>query len=244
MRSVGLAWSLGLLLVLVTGSARADNAARTEWSLKGKHVVLSIERLATLGIWQETEAYWASSVSERAWGGQGSVLTASFGQSTNVPRLGLDYVSLGGFTAGGAFGWLKSGSTDNDQNVRRLVIAPRIGGLLVRGRIAFWMRAGITWSSWSSKHPNSKQVPCDDCGSYLDVPPPAHVHETREVFALSAEPQLLICPVPRLAISLGLSLEQGVSGTYRRDYDTPSSRFDSDWAHSSYALTTGLHAIF
>lgn len=245
MRGLGLAWGLGLLLVFSSGSARAENAANAEWTLKGQHLVLGVERLATLGIWQETEQPWDSGAAERSWGGQASVLTANFGaRNTNIPRLGFDYVALGGFTAGGAFGWFRSRASDGSQNVHQLVIAPRIGGLLVRGRIAFWMRAGITWSSWSSEHPNSAPVPCDACGDYESGLPPPRVHETRSGFALSAEPQLLICLVPRLAFSFGLSLEQGVSGTYRREYDTETGTYDVDWTHSSYALTTGLDAIF
>jgi hypothetical protein len=247
--SLALGLALGLLVVCLAHNARAEPVepvAKDGWKLGGSHLVLSVERLATLAAWREVEAEYVQG-EIRTWGVEASVLTAnSTRRSMTVPRVAFDYVTSKGLTLGGSLGYVRSGGKHGKPNEGQYVVAPRIGSLIAFDRIAVWLRAGITLSSWSSTHENHEGVPCDACEYEGEgpPPPPPRVTETRTTYSFTLDPQLLVCLAPRIALSIGISLDEGLGGSVTRDYFTKSAPYVVDLTTSAYALTTGISAIF
>ena len=242
-----LAWGTGLLLMCMAAPAQAQGVEKGAWKLAGSHLVLSVERLATLAAWREIEGYWGGGAgAARTWGVDASLLTANTTRrSMTAPRVAFDYVTSNGLTVGGALGYVRTGGKHGQPNETQYAVSPRIGRLFAYQGIALWLRGGITYSSWSSTHENHDPVPCDACDSdFGDTPPPPRVTETRTIYSITLDPQLLVCLAPRIALSVGVSLDEGLGGTFRRDYDTEFSPYDADLSSSAYALTTGLSAIF
>jgi hypothetical protein len=245
-RRSSLALGLGLLLFCLTRPAQAQSIEKDGWKLGGSHLVLSVERLATLAVWREIEGSWGgANIESRTWGVEASLLTAnSTRRSMTVPRVAFDYVTSKSLTLGGSLGYVRSGGKQGKPNERQYVIAPRIGSLIAFDRIAVWLRAGITFSSWSSTHENHDPVPCDACDDFSDQRIPPRVTETRTTYSLTVDPQLLVCLAPRIALSVGISLDEGFGGSFSRDYATKFSPYDVDLTSSAYALTTGISIIF
>jgi hypothetical protein len=162
------------------------------------------------------------------------------------PRVALDYVSPKGLTLGGSVGYVRSGGKQGKPNETQYVLAPRLGYLIAFDRIAIWLRGGLTLSSWSSTRETRDPPPCDDdCDDYPAYGgQPRRVVEKRRSYSVTFDPQLLVCLAPRVALSVGISLDEGLGGTFSQNYFNASSPYVVDVTSSAYALTTGISAIF
>jgi hypothetical protein len=126
------------------------------------------------------------------------------------------------------------------------VLAPRAGYLIAFDRIAIWLRAGLTLSSWSSTHETRDPPLCED-GCEEDASydrQPRRVTEKRRTYSVTVDPQLLVCLAPRVALSVGISLDEALGGTFSQNDFTQYSPSVLDVTSSAYALTTGVSAIF
>jgi len=227
------------------------------WNLIDSHFVLSIERATNLLSWSTTEA---SSVTTTALDGfpvttttdveqSGTDLSflGSGGVSSNpfgVPRIAFDGMFANGFTLGGSLSYLvtsgkresKSGGTTlstEDPTTSLFLLAPRIGVMLpASSMVSVWLRAGITRVSASTELLRFDAQTGETLGGKVTA--------TTTLVDLSLDPQLVICPVPHVGITLGVALDIGVSG----DVAMSGSSTTRDVKTSSYGVTGGLAAIF
>jgi len=240
-----LKWPLGLVLMSLAHPAQAEGVEKDGWKLAGEHVVLSLEHLATLTAWRETET-WGGDSGGRTWGVEASLLTAnSTRRSMTEPRVAFDYVSPRELTLGGSVGYVRSGGKQGKPDDTQYVLAPRIGYLIAFDRIAIWLRGGLTLASWSSTHETRDPPLCEDeCGDETTYGQLRRVTQKRRTYSVTVDPQLLVCLAPRIALSVGISLDEGLGGTFSQNDFTGYGPAVLDVTSSAYALTTGISAIF
>ena len=58
---------LGLFLICAARPVRAERVEKDGWKLGGSHLVLSVERLATLAVWREVEQEWPFRSIHSSW---------------------------------------------------------------------------------------------------------------------------------------------------------------------------------
>jgi hypothetical protein len=219
------------------------------WRLRGRHFVLSLERMTSILSWNkkatvklidssgritEREAE-ASGVDLAFLGGGGAQRTAS-----SLPRVAFDGVVGGGFTFGGSVSYMhtsgKAESSVTDQELPQadvLIFSPRLGVLLsASDSIGVWLRGGLTRTSIAA----SGTVQTTSGGS-------TDVEETTTLWNLALEPQLVLVPVPRVGFTLGIIADIALDGlTETRVSGAPNTEIAV--MHSAFGVAGGLAAIF
>ncbi|HEY6727046.1 MAG TPA: hypothetical protein VI197_23595 [Polyangiaceae bacterium] len=153
---------------------------------------------------------------------------AGFVTAYSVPRVALDYFPTQGVSIGGAISYTRVGissklepnmgeSTESSGTLSMFIFSPRVGyAAMFSESVGIWPRAGITYlkSSTSDDDDESKSE-----GSAV---------------ALSIEAPLLFMPVDNVAITLGPTIDYGLSasgedtdseGNTTEDDDNPAHEF-------------------
>jgi hypothetical protein len=226
------------------------------WRLAGSHFVLSAERLTSILAWNRkstTEvdgsgSSGAKKTVETTISGTNVHLLGASGSANPfaAPRIGFDYVSEGGFTLGGTLGYMvtssKVESSESDSSntssadsptVDLFLFAPRVGVFIeVAPNVALWLRGGVTRAVASSE---LEGVPDGDGGTMT-------LSTTQSFWDLTLDPQLVVSPAPYFGLTVGLSLDIGVSGKQEQELGTTT--IEDDVTASSYGVTAGVVGLF
>jgi hypothetical protein len=232
----------------------------TEWKLRGPHFVLSAERLSSILSWSQTSkttgtvtdpinggSFSASSQSEES-GTDVSLLGAGgfVDNPFSIPRVGFDYVFGSGFSIGGSLGYMvtsgKSEDTDSDGTSRTqdrptvdiLLFAPRLGMFIgATPKLGIWLRGGITRLAMSAER---ERDTID--GATIQTT------QTLTLVDLTLDPQLVFSPLPHVGITVGPTLDIGLSGSVENSGPNVGSSTETELTTSSYGVTAGLIALF
>lgn len=153
---------------------------------------------------------------------------AGFITAYSIPRVAFDYFPTQGFSVGGAISYTRVGvsseveptmgeSTDSSSTLSLFMFSPRVGyAAMFNDSVGIWPRAGITYLKTSTSD--------DDDGSESQA----------SALALSIEAPLLFTPVENVAITLGPTIDYGLSasgedtdseGNTTEDDDNPAHEF-------------------
>ena len=139
----------------------------------------------------------------------------------SLPRLGLDYFVIEGFSLGGSLVyWRSSGETESETpagsattdnpTTSQFLIHPRVGySFVIDETFAVWPRAGITYSNLSTEDTDTNPATG------------AEVTQTTSIsnLALSLDVPVVISPIENFAILIGPFVDLGVSGTFSIEND-------------------------
>jgi opacity protein-like surface antigen len=163
-----------------------------------------------------------------------------------MPRLGLDYFVIEGFSLGGSLVyWRTSGETENetaaasntsdDPTISQFLIHPRVGySFVIDETFAVWPRAGITYGN--VKIENTQPNPTGT--GTVDTT------ESTSTLALSLDVPVVISPIENFAILIGPFVDFGVSGTQTRESDPGGSAPDRDAKLTSIGLSMGIAGYY
>lgn len=239
---------------LETDSEQTDAVARSAegWSLQGPHFVLAVERLTSVLAWSSVGKASSSSSGAQSTEVEVSGTDVAFlgaggaGRTVSgVPRLAFDAVLNVGFTIGGSLSYVAStdaktsvagvDSTSTslpDQSV--LLFAPRMGVLLRPSHnVGVWLRGGIT------------RISTDE--TVVAVFPGGDVMRQQlsaTLWHLSLDPQLVLIPAPRVAITIATIMDIGLPGTVEHRSGSGDAIFETEIQSSAYGVSAGLAAIF
>ena len=187
-----LTWTVACLLVLFAGRASAQEPTFGD----AGHVAISAERLF---------GYVHASRTQTAVGGMETstsqdyftLLTNPAGVASGYgwPRIGIDAFVTHGLSVGGALGFFYLSDQDEDSTTGFL-LAPRIGYALPVGpRVAIWPRAGMTY--WHiSNNPSASDA-----------------ESSSSAVAVTVEVPVTILLAPRVAFTIGPTVDVGVGGS-------------------------------
>jgi hypothetical protein len=126
-----------------------------------------------------------------------------------------------------------STQTTDRPTVDIAVFAPRVGIFLeATPTVAVWLRGGITRLAVSSE--------IDDVDGFDGSS--SKISSTLSFWDLTLDPQLVISPIPHIGITLGVTLDIGLSGELERTVGSTTKT--NDVTASSYGVTSGLVAMF
>lgn len=226
----------------------------SSWRLAGPHFILSAERITSILAWSQT-----ATVDSNSFGGPPQSIEATlsgtdvsllgaggFGRNPfTTPRVGLDYVFPGGFSLGGSLGYMVTsgesefsaggGSSKSDIPTEDVIVfAPRLG-VFLQGtpKVGVWLRGGLT-------HVVSTLSDEETDGNGFTQ----RTEQTTKLWDLSFDPALVLSPVPHVGITIGASLDIGLSGTIKETSGTSTTGDETDITASSYGVTAGLVAMF
>jgi hypothetical protein len=228
------------------------------WKLRGPHFVLSAERITGIVGWSQTNTRTrttsefdgfptTTTVDVERSGTDVSLLGAGgfFDNPLSIPRVGLDYIFAGGFTLGGSLGYMatsgKIESPDSGGVVRSedtptvdiFLFAPRLGVFFSASpNLGIWLRGGITRLGLSSESEDF-----DDINGTT-----TKFTSTVTLVDLTLDPQLVFSPAPHVGITVGPTIDIGLSGTVENSGS--GGTVENDMTASSYGVTAGLAALF
>jgi hypothetical protein len=233
----------------------------SDWKLRGPHFILGAERLTSILSWSQTSTTtgtftdpntgnsFSSSVESEESGTDVSLLGAGgfIDNPFSIPRVGFDYMFGSGFTLGGSLGYMVTSGKSEDKDsegmartrdrptVDIFLFAPRIGMFIAASpKLGIWLRGGITRLALSSESESSSF----DGGTIKST-------YTLTLVDATLDPQLVFTPVPRVGITVGPTLDIGLSGSVERTGNgSVSSSTDTEFNASSYGVTAGLVALF
>jgi hypothetical protein len=251
------------------GEEPEERPAPSEWRLAGPHFIVSAERLTGILAWSQTvtrevdtfQSGGTTQTQEATVSGTDVSLlgVGNFGDGNSfgglgdnlfsTPRIAFDYVFKGGFSLGGSLGYMvrsgetevpatngSSGTTTQERPTKDiLVFSPRLGVFLEgTPKVGVWLRGGITRLVASSERDEVVQN-----GSLAGT---IKTETTLSLWDVTLDPQLVLSPVPHVGITIGASLDIGVSGSIKET--TGSASAENDVTASSYGVTAGLIAMF
>lgn len=231
------------------------------WKLRGPHFLISAERLTSILSWSQsskstatftdpgTGTSFTSTVEGEESGTDVSLLSAGgfLENPFSIPRVGFDYMFGNGLTIGGSLGYMvtsgESEDKDSDGTTRTqdrptvdiFLFAPRLGVFIgATPKLGIWLRGGVTRLALSSERdrPNGDGTMTRSTytASFVDV---------------TLDPQLVISPVPHVGITVGPTLDIGVSGSAETTgNNSTSTSAETELTASSYGVTAGLVALF
>lgn len=214
------------------------------WQIVGSHFMLGVERVTNVQSWSLNGSAQGSEA-ERTGTDVSFLASGNSGNVFGIPRVAFDGMFSNGLTLGGSLSYLvTSGKTESKINgtsrgsvdsptVSIFVLAPRIGVVIPASEtVGVWLRGGIS-RIVSSTESGSTSTPNTGTASN-------GVETTTTLVDFTLDPQLLICPVPHVGLTLGAVFDIGVSGSV----DTDTSDVSTDLKASSYGVTAGLAAMF
>lgn len=222
----------------------ATELRRKPWSLKGKHFIVSGERLTGILTWNQKAS--VGTVEAEVAGTDVSFLgMGGFDRNPfSIPRVAFDGVFANGFTLGGSISYMVTsgersspdefgGTTKRDTPTESIfLLAPRVGVLFPASpKVGVWLRGGVTRVEGSGESTTT-----DGFGNVT-------TRETSVTYVdVTLDPQLVFTPVPHVGITLGAALDIGVTGS--TDPAQNSGGTEPDMSASSYGVTAGIAAIF
>jgi len=238
-----------------------EKPPHASWRVLDTRFIVSAERLTTITGWSTTESISTTTSTNGFTNNTSTIELSSSGTDVSflgtgelknlyaVPRLGFDGVIGDGFTLGGSLSYAAqtgkadepgagAGSTTSvDQpTITTFVFAPRAGFLFEASPgIAIWLRGGMTRVSQAIDN-NSNNTNTNLSSSI-------RTSETVTVLAVTAEPMLVFTPVPHVGITLGGTLDIGVSGSDEISIADNTSQ-SYDFKASSYGVSAGIAALF
>jgi hypothetical protein len=225
------------------------------WKLAGPKFVLGAERMTSILGASATrtttlsDGFGASQTVEVNASALDVSLLGVSGSGRNpfaTPRVSFDYVFRGGFSLGGAVGYMvysaeteapttqgsSATTTTKQPTYTTALFAPRLGVFLpASSKVAVWLRGGLTHVVSKSETESESEV-----GSTFVT------EVTESLWDMSLDPQLVLSPAPHVAITLGVSLDIGVGGEL--ELTSGNSTTKNDLTMSSYGVTSGLVAMF
>lgn len=228
----GIAGGLAALFFLAAPDANAQDRFG-----KGGQFVLSAERLFGVvvtsskeeeaGI-EETTSYTVISLFSSPFN--------TFFTNYSFARMGADYLVADSISIGGALAYFtasgtveQEGQPDQDTaTTSGFLLAPRIGfAHMFQGAVGIWPRAGVTYLRAGTEN---------DEGTF---------ENSANRFAVTLEAPLVITPAPHAMITIGPTLDLGVSGSDETSYDDPTiSDTEEDVTGTDYGLQAGLGIFF
>jgi hypothetical protein len=227
-----------LLLVLKGSAAAQEPAPASVWTVREARVIVGAERMFGLHAYRASYEPPEGSATEFT----GVMASLLHGQSVinneddavnpyAVPRISVDGVLARAFTAGGSIGLFATvGERDNGSSRPDL---PAVSGVALHARFGYLLVLSATSAVWLRAGPEYFG------GSYDDSV--AQVESVTRGLALTADPQLVITPVPHAAILVGPLINLGVWGRYERR--VPSRSEEIDFKISNLGVTGGI-ALF
>lgn len=231
------------------------------WKLRGPHFMISAERLTSILSWSQsskstatftdpgTGTSFTSTVEGEESGTDVSLLSAGgfLENPFSIPRVGFDYMFGNGLTIGGSLGYMVTSGESEDKDstgttrtqdrptVDIFLFAPRLGVFIgATPNLGIWLRGGVTRLGLSSERDRDNGDGTMTRTTY-----------TATFVDVTLDPQLVISPVPHVGITVGPTLDIGVSGSSETTGNTAtSSSIDTELNASSYGVTAGLVALF
>jgi hypothetical protein len=243
------------------GEDEPSVARGARWKLRGPHFVISAERLTSILSWSQgskstgtftdpaTGTSFTSTNEGEESGTDVSLLSAGgfLDNPFSLPRVGFDYMFSNGLTIGGSLSYVvtsgESEDKDSDGTTRTedrptvdiFLLAPRLGMFLgATPKLGIWLRGGITRWALSSERDRDNGDGTTTRTTYAAT-----------LVAVTLDPQLVISPVPHVGITVGPTLDIGVSGSAETTGSSSTSgSVDTELTASSYGVTAGLVAMF
>ena len=190
-----LTWTVACLLVLLAGRASAEEPTFGD----AGHVAISAERL--FGYVHASRTQTVAGTEMTASQDYFTLLTNPVGAVSGYgwPRIGIDAFVTRGLSIGGALGFFYLSDQVRDSSTGFL-LAPRIGYALPVGpSLAIWPRAGV--STW--------HVSNNPSGTGTD--------SSSSAVAVTIEVPVTILLAPRVAFTIGPTVDIGVGGSSLRD---------------------------
>lgn len=157
----------------------------------------------------------------------------------SIPRIAFDYFPTDGLSLGGAISYTRVGidskfepaagnTSEGGGTFSVFIVAPRIGyAHMFDDSIGIWPRAGITYVSTSTEDDD------DDSGS------------EGSVMALSVEAPLLFAPAENVAITLGPTIDYGLStSSESTDAEGNTTEDDDDNPSHEFGIQAGIVVFF
>lgn len=165
---------------------------------------------------------------------------SGFATAYSVPRVGVDYFVAPGVSLGGSLSYARIGvgykeeptggpSTDYDSTLNLWSVSPRVGyAHMFSSGVGIWPRAGVTYIRTSTSY---NEDDSESSGSAL---------------ALTVEAPLLLAPAPNVAITLGPTIDFGLS-TSSEEKDENGMVIDSNGTDNpphEFGVQAGLTVFF
>jgi hypothetical protein len=175
-------------------------------------VAISAERLFGIVASSDTETIDGQPGEQTGYSTTVSLLSSPYGgllSSYSYPRVGVDVFAIQGLSLGAALGYvtistsskaeLNGASVETDgPTLNGFIFAPRVGyAYMFMDLLGIWPRAGITYVSAGSSDTN-------EMGDSVET--------STNRLALTLEVPLVIAPSPHAAITVGPTLDLGLSG--------------------------------
>ena len=222
---------------------------RATWKLQGAHFILAVERITSILAWSDVTSSTGSDAELEASGTEVAFLGAGPGRAVSgVPRVAFDAVLDVGFSIGGSLSYvastggketLRGGGSEVDESNELddrsvSIVAPRLGGLLTPlPNIGVWLRGGIT------------HIGLTETGTLINASGSSQeVEVSASLWQLSLDPQLVVVPAPRVAITLAVIMDIGLPSSAENQVGGESLFNKTDRKNSSYGISAGLAAIF
>jgi hypothetical protein len=159
-----------------------------------------------------------------------------FVSAYSFPRVGADFFVIDGLSVGAALGLFTVSSSskveagDQEQeedgpSLSGFLLAPRIGyAAMFNETVGIWPRGGITYVNASSESSDGDS------------------ETTSSSLALTIEAPLVIAPVPHVALTIGPTLDFGLSGSTERTTTDPTTGEESTDEEDVDSTDIGLQA--
>jgi hypothetical protein len=246
----------------VVESAHAQTAV-SGLGTKGQFIV-SADRLFGINVWsQKTEPQAtptdpnpdpASKLSGTGinllWGGDAAVGSPN-APVYSIPRLGIDYLVIGGLTVGGAIGYFhRSGSQESTamNGVTTSVDLPSGNGFLFHPRAGYifdftpllsvWARGGFTY--YWDKSEGTVRI-----GQLTGT-----AKTSNDGLALTIDPQLVITPVPHVGFMVGPMFDLPLAGSQKGELTgtvgnvTTTTTTEANRKITNWGISAGVLAYF
>ncbi len=154
-----------------------------------------------------------------------------------VPRAAIDFILGGGFTLGGALGYMTTsgeekvpdgsgGTTTFDfPDSKALLFSPRVGYLIPSSEVlTIWLRGGLTVYSLSSESSDSS------------------ITNSFSGTQISLEPSLVFTPVDHVGLVVSGIADIALTGNWENKQDSDS--VTGDFRFSDFGLAAGIAAFF
>ena len=228
-------------MVGVAGVLLVSSSAGAEPLGKPGQLALSAERLFGFSTTTTTQKDKDSNVEVSDSVTGFGALSAYPAHPFNVPRLGIDYLPIEGLTVGGSISFMAYSlsrdidGTEGDGGTMTIFgIFPRAGyAMMFNETLGIWPRGGISYFTQSTK---------------TDVTDPLSGEKdtykySRSELALTLEAHLVITPVDHVGITLGPTLDIGLTGGDKNEFPNAPNT-ESDLSSMIFGIQAGLAAWF
>jgi len=162
---------------------------------------------------------------------------AGFTTAYSFPRIAFDYFPTDGFSLGGSISYSRVGfnyetepttgeGSDDSSTLSTFTVSPRVGyAHMFSDSVGIWPRGGITYVTTSTEY--------DDSNS------------NQSVLALSVEAPFLFTPVDNVAITLGPTIDYGLSTSGEStDSEGETTEDDDDSPPHEFGAQAGITVFF